>query len=122
MIALVCVAAYLIYNTIKIAISSRQAEISIMRSVGAKNSYIRAPFLVEGIIIGIIGSVLPIGAIIGGYYYVFDITGGNVFGVLTLLTPMPFVLYVSAILVIIGVFVGFIGSYISVCKYLRLTR
>ena len=121
-IALVCVAAYLIYNTIKIAISSRQAEISIMRSVGAKNSYIRAPFLVEGIIIGIIGSVLPIGAIIGGYYYVFDITGGNVFGVLTLLTPMPFVLYVSAILVIIGVFVGFIGSYISVCKYLRLTR
>ena len=121
-IALVCVAAYLIYNTIKIAISSRQDEIAIMRNVGAKNSYIRAPFLVEGIIIGVIGSILPIAAIIGGYYYIFQRTGGNVFGVLTLLTPMPFVLFVSACLLIIGVFVGFIGSYISVCKYLRLTR
>ena len=121
-IALVCVAAYLIYNTIKIAISSRQDEIAIMRNVGAKNSYIRAPFLVEGIIIGVIGSILPIAAIIGGYYYIFQRTGGNVFGVLTLLAPMPFVLFVSACLLIIGVFVGFIGSYISVCKYLRLTR
>lgn len=121
-IALVCVAAYLIYNTIKIAISSRQDEIAIMRNVGAKNSYIRAPFLVEGIIIGVIGSILPIAIIIGGYYYIFQRTGGNVFGVLTLLTPMPFILLVSACLLIIGVFVGFIGSYISVCKYLRLTR
>ena len=121
-VALVCVAAYLIYNTIKIAISSRQAEISIMRNVGAKNSYIRAPFLVEGIIIGIIGSILPIATVIGGYIYVFNITGGNIFGVLTLLPVMPFILYVSVGLLIIGVFVGFIGSYISVCKYLRLTR
>ena len=60
-LALIALAVYLIYNTIKITIATRKDEIWIMRNVGAKNSYIRAPFLVEGVIIAIIGSILPIG-------------------------------------------------------------
>ena len=60
-------AVYLIYNTIKISIASRKNEIWIMRNVGARNSYIRAPFLFEGFFIGLIGSLLPIGLIL--YFY-----------------------------------------------------
>jgi len=121
-VSLVVLAVYLIYNTIKITISTRKNEIWIMRNVGAKNSYIRAPFLVEGIIIGIMGSILPIGLILWGYSYIFNYTKGNILGVINLLPMMPFVVYVCLGLLGIGVFVGFVGSYISVCKFLRLRR
>jgi cell division transport system permease protein len=121
-LALVALAVYLIYNTIKITIATRKDEIWIMRNVGAKNGYIRAPFLVEGIIIGIFGSLLPIGAIIYGYSKLYNITGGVLAGVIKLVPFMPFIVYISLGLLAVGVLVGFLGSYISVCKYLRLTR
>ncbi len=121
-LALVALAVYLIYNTIKITIGTRKDEIWIMRNVGAKNSYIRAPFLVEGIIIAFAGSLLPIALIIYGYYKLYSMTGGVLGGVVTLIPLYPFLLYVGLILLGIGLFVGFMGSYISVCKYLRLTR
>ena len=121
-LGLVALAIYLIYNTIKITIATRKDEIWIMRNVGAKNGYIRAPFLVEGIIIGLFGSILPIIAIVYGYLQLYNLTGGVLAGVIRLVAPMPFVMYVSLVLLGIGLLVGFIGSYISVCKYLRLTR
>lgn len=121
-LALVLLAIYLIYNTIKVTIATRKDEIIIMRNVGAKNGYIRAPFLVEGIIIGVIGSIVPIGLIIYGYYRLYNLTGGVLAGVLSLIPVFPYILYLSLALLLIGVVVGFIGSYISVCKYLRLTR
>lgn len=119
---LALLAIYLIYNTIHITIEARQTELSIMRFVGARNGYVRAPFLVEGIIIGILGSILPIGALVGAYLYAVDVTGGVVLGVFTLLEPYPFLLYLSCLLVAIGVVVGFIGSYFSVTVSLRRTR
>ena len=121
-LALVILAVYLIYNTIKITIATRKDEIIIMRNVGAKNGYIRAPFLVEGVIIGVLGSIIPIALVIYGYIELFKLTGGVLAGVMSMVPVMPFVIYLGAALLIIGVFVGFIGSYISVCKYLRLTR
>lgn len=121
-IALVLLAVYLIYNTIKITIATRKDEIIIMRNVGAKNSYIRAPFLVEGIIIGTLGSIIPIFIVIYGYIKLFEITGGILAGVMSLVPIYPFVLFLGLVLLAIGIIVGFIGSYISVCKYLRLTR
>ena len=121
-LALVALAIYLIYNTIKITIATRKDEIWIMRNVGARNGYIRAPFLVEGIIIGVFGSILPIAAIVYGYYWLYQATGGVLAGVITLIPAYPYILYLGGILLVIGIFVGFIGSYISVCKYLRLTR
>ena len=121
-LALVALAVYLIYNTIKITIATRKDEIWIMRNVGAKNGYIRAPFLVEGVIIGIFGSLLPIALIVYGYYELYKMTNGVLAGVVSLIPVWPFLLYVGLALLIIGVFVGFMGSYISVCKYLRLTR
>ena len=121
-VSLVLLAVYLIYNTIKVTIATRQDEIIIMRNVGAKNGYIRAPFLVEGIIIGILGSIIPIVLVVLGYMRIFEFTGGVLGGVMTLVPIYPLVLYLGLIIVAIGIFVGFTGSYISVCKYLRLTR
>jgi len=121
-LALIALAVYLIYNTIKITIATRKDEIWIMRNVGAKNGYIRAPFLVEGIIIGIFGSLLPIAVIVYGYHRLYEMTGGVLAGVIQLIPTMPFIVYVALILLAIGIFVGFMGSYISVCKFLRLTR
>ena len=121
-LALVGLAVYLIYNTIRITIATRKDEIWIMRNVGAKNSFVRAPFLVEGIIIGVIGSIIPIGLIYYGYYRLYEVSGGVLAGILRLVPVYPFLLLLSGCLFVIGVLVGFIGSYISVCKYLRLTR
>ena len=121
-LALVVLAVYLIYNTIKITIASRDDEIWIMKNVGAKNSYIRVPFLIEGIIIGILGSIVPIAAIDFGYYYLYNLVGGVLFGVISLIPVLPFLQYLSLALLVVGVVVGYLGSYISVCKFLRGKR
>ena len=121
-LALCILAVYLIYNTIKITIASRETEIWIMRNVGAKNGYIRAPFLVEGIIIGVAGAIIPIALICGGYYYIYEMIGGVLMGFLTLVKPYPFAIFLALGLLGISIVVSFIGSYISVCKYLRLHR
>ena len=121
-LALVVLATYLIYNTIHITIEARETEIWIMRNVGAKNGYIRAPFIVEGIIIGIIGSLVPIGAMFLSYYYLYDNCNGVVLGVFKLLPPYPFLIYLNAALLLIGVLVGIVGSWISVTRSIRRTR
>ena len=121
-LALVVLATYLIYNTIHITIEARETEIWIMRNVGAKNGYIRAPFIVEGIIIGIISSLVPIGAMFLSYYYLYYNFNGVVLGVFKLLPPYPFLIYLNAALLLIGVLVGIVGSWISVTRSIRITR
>lgn len=121
-LSLILLATYLIYNTIHITIEARQTEIWIMRNVGARNGYIRAPFLVEGILIGIIGSILPIASMVFGYLYVLDVSGGVLLGVFSLVKADPFLLYLGLTLLGIGVFVGLVGSWFSVTKSLRKTR
>ncbi len=120
--ALCLLAIYLVYNTIKITIASRSDEIWIMRNVGAKNGYVRAPFLVEGIIIGFLGAIIPMILAVAVYYYIYGQMDGSLFGAFYLIEPMPFALYIAGILGLTGIIVGFIGSYVSVCKYLRLKR
>ena len=121
-LALSVLAVYLIYNTISITIRARDTEIWIMKNVGAKNGYIRAPFLVEGIIIGVLGSIIPIASMVVLYLYSYQKSGGTILGVFTLVEPYPFLLYLSLILLGIGILVGFIGSYLSVSKLLRNKR
>lgn len=122
-IALSLLAVFLIQNTIKVTILARADEIAIMRNVGAKNGFIRSPFLVEGIIIGILGAIIPILCMIFGYIYLYDALGGVVISnMFTLIAPHPFVLYLALILIGVGIVVGFIGSWLSVNKYLRWKR
>lgn len=122
-IALSVLAIFLIQNTIKVTIFARLDEITIMRNVGAKNGFIRSPFLVEGIIIGILGAIIPIAASVFGYIYLYNSLGGIVISnMFRLLPPHPFVLYLALTLLLIGSVVGFVGSFLSVNKYLRWKR
>ena len=121
-IALVLVTAFLIANTIKLAIFSRKTEIEIMRLVGASNMAIKVPFLIEGSFIGLIGSIIPIILMSYGYKVFYDYLGGELFSssLGKLVSPYPFILYSSGILLLIGLLVGMFGSYRAVRKYLKI--
>ena len=111
-VALVLVTAFLIGNTIKLTIFSRKTEIEIMRLVGASNTAIKLPFVFEGFILGVIGSIIPIALSIYGYVLLFDKTGVYLFTkIITLSKPFPFVLYVSLLLLLVGSLVGSIYGF-----------
>lgn len=121
-VSLILVTAFLITNTIKLAIYSRKREIEIMRLVGASNMSIKIPFILEGLFIGILGSIIPILIAIFGYSSLFDFFNGKLFSstFASLVEPMPFVYGISGILLAIGVVVGMLGSYQAVRKYLKI--
>ena len=120
-VALVLVTVFLVSNTIKITIFSRRKEIEIMRLVGASNFNIKLPFVVEGLFLGFLGSLLPIIITIYGYNALYNFVSlENISPFLQLVSPTPFIYIVSLILLIIGVVVGMFGSAGSVKKYLKI--
>lgn len=120
-LALIFVTAFLISNTIKLTIFSRRNEIEIMRLVGASNSTIKLPFIFEGLILGLLGSIIPILISIYGYVLFYDHFSGYILTpIMTLVKPFNFIWYVSAILLIIGCIIGMFGSYRAVRKYLKI--
>jgi cell division transport system permease protein len=120
-IGLVLVTMFLIWNTIKITIFARRSEIEIMRLVGTSNAVVKLPFVIEGLFLGIIGSIIPIIITIWGYTILYDKMEHHLFSnVLEMVKPMPATLYISGILLIVGALVGMIGSYGTVRKYLKI--
>ncbi len=120
-ISLIVVTAFLIVNTIKITIFSRQEEIEIKRLVGASNFSIKQPFVIEGLFIGIIGSIIPVVATIYGYSFLYEKTGGVIFSqFIRLIKPYPFTFILSGLLIGIGIIVGMFGSSRAVRKYLKI--
>ena len=120
-VALVIVTAFLIANTIKITIMSRRKEIEIMRLVGASNINIKLPFIFEGLILGIIGSIIPVIITMYGYTAVYDHFDGYLFTqFIKLIKPAPFIYNVSLLLLAIGMIVGMFGSLRAVKKYLKI--
>lgn len=120
-ISLILVTAFLISNTIKITIQSRRREIEIRRLVGASNLFIRQPFFFEGIILGILGSILPIVICCYGYKYLYDKLGGQLFtAIIKLVTPSSIVYKVMFVIVTVAVVVGAFGSFRAVRKYLKV--
>ena len=120
-ISLIVVTAFLIINTIKITIFSRQEEIEIKRLVGASNPSIKQPFVIEGLFLGLLGSIVPVLVTIYAYTILYDKTGGIIFShFIKLVKPYPFVFMVSGVLVLIGVVVGMIGSSGAVKRYLKI--
>lgn len=120
-IALIVVTIFLIVNTIKLTIFSRKREISIMRLVGASNFTIKMPFVIEGMVLGILGSIVPILIIIYGYFALYNAMGGQIYSeLLKMVNPEPFIYIVSLIVLVIGIIVGMIGSYRAVKKYLKV--
>ena len=120
-IALIIVTAFLISNTIKITIFSRKREIGIMRLVGASNINIKIPFILEGLLLGILGSIIPIIVITYGYVLIYDNFNGKLFtDIIKLQNPSPFIYQGSALLLGIGMVVGMVGSLRAVKKYLKV--
>ncbi len=120
-IALVLVTVFLIANTIKITIQSRSREIEIRRLVGASNAFIRQPFFFEGIILGFLGSIVPIIGCCFGYKYLYERLGGQIFtAIIKLVPPAEIMLVLALSLLAIGVIVGAFGSYRAVRKYLKV--
>jgi len=119
--ALILLAVFLIANTIKLTIFARKNEISIMRLVGASNGYIRFPFVLEGILIGILGSIVPLVATIWAYRRLLEEFSGGFFVSQALqFETMANINMVALSLLGIGAFVGMIGSLISVGRYLKV--
>ena len=121
MVALLLVTLFLITNTIKITIFSRKREIEIMRLVGASNFSIKQPFVIEGLVLGFLGAILPVAITLYGYSALYDHFKGQIFSPFFRLVPAePFVYFVALILVVLGVLVGMFGSYRAVRKYLKI--
>lgn len=119
--ALILVTAFLITNTIKITIISRKKEIEIMRLVGASNINIKLPFIFEGMLLGILGSIIPVCVVIYGYSTLYNRFGGELFTqFIKLIEPTPFTYFISLILLLIGIIVGMFGSSNAVRKYLKI--
>lgn len=120
-VALIVVTAFLISNTIKLTIFSRRNEIEIMRLVGSSNTSIKLPFVFEGFLLGILGSIIPIIILIYGYLIMYEkISNSSSLSIIELVRPMPFVLLASLALLLIGCVVGMFGSARAVRKYLKI--
>lgn len=118
---LVFTAIFLISNTIKLTIMARSKEIGIMKLVGATNGFIRWPFLIEGMFLGILGSVIPIAVILGGYYYLDTTVSGKItLSFVEILPFNPFAWQLSLIILSIGAVIGIWGSVMSVRKFLKV--
>ena len=120
---LLLVSVFLISNTVTIGISVRKEEISIMKYIGATDFFVRAPFVIEGILIGVFGSALPLGTIYVLYNKVVEYIGTKLSGLSGLLNFLPVNTVFSTlapVVVAIGVGIGFLGSFITVRKHLRV--
>lgn len=114
-------AVFLIANTIKLTIMARRKEISIMRLVGATNTFIRWPFFIEGALLGFVGSVIPLVILLLGYSSVLNSNRLDLSAFLLQLRPYEDLRDIFIILfLVLGISIGIIGSLMSIRKYLKL--
>lgn len=120
---LIVISIFIISNTIKLTVHARRKEISIMKYVGATNSFIRWPFLVEGIIIGVVAGAISVGIIGLAYTYIVGQISGTSFFEIANIKFIEFS-SMSELLILVylglGIGVGAIGSTISMKKYLEV--
>lgn len=123
LLLLIVISIFIIANTIKLTVHARRKEISIMKYVGATNGFIRWPFIVEGMIIGIISSLISI-AIVGGVYNLLaeQLVNANFMQVMNvhLVTLQDMLISMIIVYMILGIGIGVLGSVISMRKYLKV--
>ncbi|WP_028543982.1 permease-like cell division protein FtsX [Paenibacillus taiwanensis] len=112
-------AMFLIANTIKVTIMARQREIGIMKLVGATNSFIRWPFFIEGMLIGLLGSVITLGILFVGYHQLI-LVSQNGMQFIQLIPLQELWLLLTGLLVVLGVLIGVWGSTLSIRKFLKV--
>ena len=117
---LVIISVVVVSNTIKLTVLAREREIAIMKYVGATNWFIRGPFLIEGILIGILSALLSVGVISLLYYKISELIGQQLFVMLsTTMVPGAFlVVHLVWIFAALGVSIGACGSIISMRRFL----
>lgn len=122
-VVLLAVSIFLISNTVAVGISVRKEEINIMKYIGAKDFFVRAPFVLEGMIIGLIGAAIPLGVIYSLYNYVLNYVTGRFAVLSSFLNFLPardiFHILIPVSLAI-GVGIGFLGSVSTVRKHLQV--
>ena len=120
---LLCVAVFLISNTVMVGISVRKEEIAIMKLIGATDFLVRAPFIVEGIVIGLIGAAIPLGVLYFMYQkiIVYIAAKFNFIGSMIVFEPVKVVFRtLIPVGVILGAGIGFIGSQMTIRKHLKV--
>ena len=123
LVLLIAISTFIISNTIKLTVHARRKEISIMKYVGATNSFIRWPFIVEGILIGIISGLLTLLVMAGIYQLIIpgiNTMLGSVTSGLSLLPFNSMITMIFIVYMILGVGIGVVGSVISMRKYLEV--
>lgn len=121
-VILIIISIFIIGNTIKLTVSARRKEITIMKYVGATNWFIRGPFLIEGSILGLIGSSIAIGIIYVGYKYAYELISQQLYVMVSAyFLPVELILNnLVIIFLVLGSGIGALGSIMSMRKYLRV--
>lgn len=117
------VAIFLISNTITVGISVRREEIGIMKLIGATDYFVRAPFVVEGIVIGLIGAAIPLGILYVLYGKIIEYIGDKfqfISSMLQFLSVQEVFHTLVPVALVLGVGIGFIGSWITIRKHLKV--
>ena len=120
---LLAVAIFLINNTVAIGISVRREEIGIMRLIGAKNSFIKAPFLIEGIVIGLVGAIFPLILLYFLYNKLITYVGTQFTGLNNVMDFLPAAQLFQTLLPVgmaLGVGIGFFGSIVTIQRHLKV--
>lgn len=120
---LLAVSIFLINNTVTIGINSRREEIGIMKLIGATNAFARTPFLIEGIVIGLIGGILPLIVLYFGYRKLVAYVVGEfnlLTGVLQFLPVGELFHTLIPVALLLSVGIGFFGSFVTTKKHLRV--
>lgn len=119
---LILVAMFIISNTIKLTLNARKQEINIMKYVGATNWFIRWPFLLEGMVLGLIGALLALGIVYYGYQYTFELITSRFYVMASsYIVPVDIMMGKTLpIFTVLGAGVGALGSIISLRKHLQV--
>lgn len=120
---LLAVSVFLISNTITIGINSRREEIGIMKLIGATNTFVRTPFLIEGIVIGLVGAIIPMVTLFFGYRELVTYVMGEfnlLTGVLQFLPAENLFVTLIPVALLLSVGIGFFGSFFTTRKHLRI--
>ncbi len=122
---LLLISIFIISNTIKITVLNRQREIELMQYIGATNGYVRGPFMIEGIILGLLGSLVAILIIMLGYNYSMDYLAGRYVAIISGMSGylVGIEMVINDLIIIfmtIGIGIGILGSLISLKKFLSI--
>lgn len=122
-IILLMISTFLISNTVTIGINVRREEIGIMKYIGAKDGFVRAPFIIEGLLIGLVGAVIPLAILYASYERVIQLVMDR-FSILNNILNFLSVQEVYATLLpaglLLGVGIGFLGSALTIRKHLKV--